>query len=223
MPPSTLIAIGGGGATHGTHPELDRLCVEYTGARRRIGYIGTASGNNPEKVQRFRDSFSRYAGTLSQLPAEAGRKQARIWTEDLDLIYVGGGNPAHLVGHWKSTGIAAVLAEAFRRGVTLAGVSAGAMCWFESFLWHSGEDGLQTGEGLGIVKGSMTPHSLAEPDRRTRMHRLVASGAMPDGYAVDDGAALVFREGEPVRSYPSEGPPFLYRIGKTNGETALNP
>ena len=160
---------------------------------------------------------------LSRLSPEADQDQVRIWAEDLDLIYVGGGNPTRLVDRWTSTGIGTVLVEAFRRGVTLAGVSAGAMCWFESFLWRSGDDGLQKGEGLGIVRGSMTPHSLTEPDRRAHMHGLVARGVVPDGYAVDDGAALVLREGDPVRSCPPEGPPFVYRIGRTDGESALNP
>ncbi|MYH60164.1 MAG: peptidase E [Boseongicola sp. SB0675_bin_26] len=222
MPSTTLIAIGGGGATHASHPELDRLCIEYTASRRRVGYIGTASGDDVERHRRFCDGFRPFAGTLSQLSSQADQDQARIWAEGLDLIYVGGGNPTLLVDHWKLTGIGTVLVDAFRRGVTLAGVSAGAMCWFESFLWRSRDDGLQTGEGLGIVKGSMTPHSQIEPDRRARMHGLVAGGAMPEGYAVDDGAALVLREGEPARSYPSEGPPFVHRIRRRKGETALN-
>ncbi len=223
MPSTTLIAIGGGGATHGTHPELDRLCIEYTASQRRIGYIGTASGDDLEKHQRFCDGFRTFARTLSQLSNESDQDQARIWAEGLDLIYVGGGNPTLLVDHWKSTGIGTVLVEALQRGVTLAGVSAGAMCWFESFLWRSREDGLQTGEGLGIVRGSMTPHSRIEPDRRAHMNGLVTSGAMPEGYAVDDGAALVLREGDPALSYPTEGPPFVYRICRRDGETVLNP
>lgn len=223
MPSTTLIAIGGGGATHGTHPELDRLCIEYTASRRRIGYIGTASGDDLEKHRRFCDGFRPFAGTLSQLSNEADQEQARVWAEGLDLIYVGGGNPTHLVDCWKLTGMATVLAEAFQRGVTFAGVSAGAMCWFESFLWRSHDDGLQTSEGLGIVKGSMTPHSQIEPDRREHMHGLVASGAMSEGYAVDDGAALVLREGDPVRFHPAEGPPFVYRIRRRESEIALNP
>ncbi|MCY4166703.1 MAG: Type 1 glutamine amidotransferase-like domain-containing protein [Rhodobacter sp.] len=223
MPSTTLIAIGGGGATHGTHPELDRLCIEYTASRRRIGYIGTASGDDLDKHRRFCDGFRPFSGTLSQLSKQAERDQARIWAEGLDLIYIGGGSPTLLVDHWKSTGIGTVLIEAFRRGVTLAGVSAGAMCCFESFLWRSSDDGLQVSEGLGIVQGSMTPHSQIEPDRRAHMHGLVTSGAIPEGFAVDDGAALVLREGDPVRSYPYEGPPFVHRIRRREGEIALNP
>ena len=43
-----LIAIGGGGATHGTHPELDQFCLRLLPQRPRIGHVGTASHHDPE-------------------------------------------------------------------------------------------------------------------------------------------------------------------------------
>ncbi len=223
MSQRTLIGIGGGGATHGTHPGLDRLCLEYARERPRIGYVGAASGDGPEKYRGFCDGFEPYAAAITRLSSESNRKQATIWVDDLDLIYVGGGSPVSLVDHWNATGIGSVLIDAFRRGVTLAGVSAGAMCWFENFLWRSAEDGLRVAEGLGLVKGTMTPHSLTEPDRRASMKSLVSSGVIRDGYAVDDGAALVLQEGKRARAYPTEGPPFVHRIRRKNGETVLNP
>ncbi len=217
----TLIAIGGGGATHGTHPELDRLCLTFAGARPRVGYIGTASGDDPAKFQRFLAGFQALAVDVTQLAADTTHDQVRIWAEDLDVIYVGGGNPVRLVEHWTATGIGAVLIKAAQSGTILAGVSAGAMCWFERFLWRSEKDGFQVSKGLGLVKGAMTPHSLTEPDRRTRMQKLIASGAMPEGFAVDDGAALVIR-GDTVRAYPHKGQPNVYRIHPTLGETRLS-
>ena len=67
----------------------------------------------------------------------------------------------------------------------------------------------------------MTPHSLTEPDRRTHMQSLVSSETLPEGYAVDDGAALVIRGGT-ARAYPPKGPPNVYRIQPTKGETRLS-
>ena len=216
----TLIAIGGGGATHGTHPELDRLCLTFAGDRPRVGYIGTASSDDPAKFHRFLAGFQALGAHVSQLLPDANHHEARVWAESLDLIYVGGGNPVRLVDHWNATGIRAVLMEAARDGTTLAGVSAGAMCWFENFLWRSDKDGLQVSQGLGLVGGAMTPHSLTEPDRRTHLQRLVTSGVMSEGFAVDDGAALVIR-GDTMRAYPSKGSPSVYRIHPTLGETPL--
>ena len=216
----TLIAIGGGGATHGTQPELDRLCLTFVGDRPRMGYIGTASGDDPEKYQRFLAGFQPFAADISELPSDANSVQARAWADDLDVIYVGGGNPVLLVDHWNATSIGSVLSEAARHGTILAGVSAGAMCWFESFLWRSDDESLQVSKGLGLVKGAMTPHSLTQPDRRVQMRELVASGAMPEGYVVDDGAALVV-QGSDVQAFPPIGPPHVYRICRARGETLL--
>lgn len=222
MPQSILIAIGGGGATHGTHPELDRLCLEHSGGRGRIGYIGTANRDDPERFQSFRQAFLPKAASVSCLSLSANRDQARSWVNDLDLIYVAGGNPVLLVDHWRAQGIDTVLHAAFQNGVTLAGVSAGAMCWFEHFLWRTPEDGFQISEGLGLVAGAMTPHSLIEPERRAHVRTLVTKGALGQTYAVDDGAALVLRDGA-LGVFPAAGPPYAYRIRKSDGEVVLNP
>lgn len=216
MPPSILIAIGGGGATHGTDPALDRFCLKHTRLRPRVGYVGTASNDDPDKYQRFCEAFGPYAATIEPLRSNAAAPEVAIWTQGIDLIYIGGGDPTLLVDRWRDSDIAGTLAAASRLGVVLAGVSAGAMCWFERFLWRSGQNGLQKAEGLGLVPGSVTPHSLAEPDRRTRMQEMIAGNELPQGFAIDDGAALVLQDGSPSEVFPAQGPPFVRRIHRAN-------
>ena len=48
-----------------------------------------------------------------------------------DVIYVGGGCMLNLLAIWRAHGLDAILREAWERGVVLAGLSAGSMCWFE--------------------------------------------------------------------------------------------
>ena len=74
----------------------------------------------------------------------------------------------------------------------LAGLSAGAMCWFEGGITMSG-GGAAPAPGLGLLDGQ----HVGPPRRRARAPaRLPARrsppGALPPGYAVDDGAALLF-------------------------------
>lgn len=216
----TLIAIGGGGATHGTHPELDRLCLDHAVRRPRVGYVGTAGGDDSGKLDRFRSAFAPFASAILPLSSAADPAAAEQWAKNLDLIYIAGGNPVALVAHWNATGLSGILAGAYRRGVVLAGVSAGAMCWFESFLWRTPGKGLQTDSGLGLIQGTFTPHSLAEPQRRTRMKELAKSREINGGYAVDDGAALVLRDGA-AQPFPPVGPPHVYRIDDLGEETIL--
>ena len=74
-------------------------------------------------------------------------------------------------------------AAAYRAGVVMAGMSAGANCWFEacttdSFLLGRADPLL---DGLGLVPGSFTPHYDGEEARRPAVHALIGAGTLPDG------------------------------------------
>lgn len=73
-------------------------------------------------------------------------------------------------------------------------------------------------DGLGWIPGSFCPHFDGEPRRRPTYHRLVASGALPDGYAADDGAALHVEDGRvrAITEHPGAG---VYRVEQA-GEQA---
>jgi len=51
---------------------------------------------------------------------------------------------------------------------------------------------------LGFLPGSHSPHYDSEPGRRPLYQRLIASGEMQPGYAVDDNAGIYF-EGTSVK------------------------
>ena len=109
-----------------------------------------------------------------------------------DVVYVGGGNTAVMLAAWRVHGVDEALRAAWAGGVVLAGMSAGANCWFEacttdSFLQGTAEP---LRDGLGLVEGSFTPHYGGEPARRPRLHELVAAGSLPAGIACDDFAAV---------------------------------
>ena len=109
-----------------------------------------------------------------------------------DVIYVGGGNTAHLLALWRLHGLDTILRDAWLGGTVLSGVSAGMLCWFAAGVTDSFGAGLAPlHDGLGLIAGSACPHYDGEAARRPRYHELVASG-FPAGYAADDGAALVF-------------------------------
>lgn len=185
-----VIAIGGGGFTHGEDPALDLFCLEGLPDRPRLGFIGAASQDDPVKIERFYGRFSALAASLSHLPLNATSTEAATWARGLDLVYVGGGNTARLIAHLRETGIAAVLAEATATGTILAGVSAGAACWFEMVLTDSLGDGLRPLPGLGIVPGSCCAHFSTEPHRVPAFRDAIAQGELPAGLAIDDGVAV---------------------------------
>jgi peptidase E len=81
---------------------------------------------------------------------------------------------------------------AWERGIVLAGLSAGAMCWFEGGVSMSG-GAPEPVAGLGFLPGSMSVHLDGEAERLPAYLAAVATGTLPPGYALDDGAAVLFR------------------------------
>jgi peptidase E len=109
-----------------------------------------------------------------------------------DAIYVGGGSTRNMLAVWREHGVDVAMRRAWERGVVLAGLSAGAMCWFEGGVTVSGGAPAPVA-GLGFLAGSVSVHRNSEPERWPVFRRAVATGALPAGYAIDDGAALVFK------------------------------
>lgn len=186
-----LIAIGGGGFTHGSDPAMEDFILAQTVARPRVGYIGTANHDDPARVAAFHVRFGAVARVHSHLPMDANASNVQHWLAALDMVYVGGGNALHLLEQWRTRGIDQVMVAAARRGVLMAGVSAGANVWFEQALSDSGGKGLAPISGIGMVGGSCCPHYSTEPQRQSAFMACVAQGAIADGLAIDDGVAVL--------------------------------
>ncbi|MEU4421925.1 peptidase E [Actinoplanes sp. NPDC024001] len=111
-----------------------------------------------------------------------------------DIVWVGGGSVANLCAVWRVHGLDEILYEAWQAGVVMAGVSAGSICWHTGGTTDS--YGLQLREftdGLGWLPYSNGVHYDAEEQRRPKMHELIGRGVLPDGYATEEGAGLVYR------------------------------
>ncbi len=117
--------------------------------------------------------------------------------EAQDLIFVGGGSVANMLAVWRVHELELPLRRAWEKGVVLAGVSAGAICWFESGTTDSFGPRLRPfHQGLGLLRGSYCPHYSLEESRRPTYRGLVAAGVLPAGIACDDGAAAHFVDRE---------------------------
>jgi peptidase E len=98
---------------------------------------------------------------------------------------------------WRVHQLDRILRAAWQTGVVLAGVSAGAICWFEGGTTDSfGTDLRPFTDGLGLLAGSYCPHYDSEPGRRPLFTSLIAAGLLPAGIACDDGAGAHFIDGE---------------------------
>ena len=110
-----------------------------------------------------------------------------------DVIWVGGGSTANLLALWRLHGLDVILRECWEAGVVLKGVSAGSLCWHVGGTTDSFGPTLRpVTDGLAFLPYSNSPHHDAEEQRRPLIHRLIAEGALPDGYATENGTGLVF-------------------------------
>ena len=214
-----IVAIGGGSLLD-PHSQLETLVLELSGAETpRVCFLPTAAAEHAEPILRFYQAF----GTRGCLPTHVelfgrpDRPAARL--DDQDVIYVSGGNTANALALWRVHGLDASLRAALERGAVLAGWSAGANCWFEDSVTDSFGPLRALGDGLGFLAGSFCPHYDGELDRRPTYGRLVGSGMAP-GFAADDDAAVVFRDGELVEVVSQREGARGYRV-TTAGEEPL--
>jgi peptidase E len=188
--------MGGGGFTMEERtPALDRIVLELTGkAVPKVCFLPTASGDPREQVTRFHERFGDWPcepTTLSLFHLGRDRIDPAAHLLAQDAIYVGGGSMRNMLAVWREHGIDALMREAWSRGIVLAGLSAGAMCWFEGGVSMSGGSP-EPVRGLGLLEGSLTVHLDSDPDRLTVYRAALASGELPAGYGADDGAALIY-------------------------------
>jgi len=188
--------MGGGGFTmRERSAALDRFVLELTGRSvPRICFLPTASGDPRDQVRRFFERFGAWPcepSVLSLFHLAESRIDPVSHLLAQDAIYVGGGSMRNMLAIWREHGIDEAMRIAWHRGMLLAGLSAGAMCWFEGGVSMSG-GAPEPVNGLGLLAGSLSVHLAGEVERLPVYREAVARGALPAGYAADDGAALLY-------------------------------
>jgi peptidase E len=225
--PGQIVALGGGGfSATGAPTPIDELIVSLAGRPRpRVCFLGTASGDAESYLARFYRAYAQ----LDCRPGDLPLFQTPI-THDLprfvmeqQAFYVGGGSTVNLLAVWRLHGLDRLLREAWEAGAVLAGISAGAICWFEAYLTDSvGPELAPRQDGLGFLSGSACPHFSDDPERRPTYQRLIAEG-FPGGVAIDDGAALHFRGRELADVVSERAGAQAYRIFVRDGHLVEEP
>lgn len=75
-----------------------------------------------------------------------------------DIIYVGGGDTLSMIKLWKQTGFDKILKEAWENGKIICGISAGAVCWFNSCNSETENNEFTEIECLNWYNLFATPH-----------------------------------------------------------------
>jgi dipeptidase E len=217
--PRQIIAIGGGGFYRDSENlELEKYVIRLTNAESpRVAFVPTASGEPDHYVASFYSAFLKLGCRPSVLTFFKRTPELRAFLLNQDVIYVGGGNTKTMLAVWHEWGVAEILREAWESGIVLTGVSAGAICWFEQGLTDSFSDALRPLDCLGFLSGSCCPHYDGEPQRRPSYHRLLASGEIAAGVAIEDWAGIHFKDTEIYRVIASKAGARAYNLRLAHG------
>ncbi|HHX00894.1 MAG TPA: type 1 glutamine amidotransferase-like domain-containing protein, partial [Acholeplasmataceae bacterium] len=116
-----------------------------------------------------------------------------------DIIYIGGGNTKKMMKVWKKYKVDQYLIEAYKKGVIMSGLSAGAICWFK--VGHSDSEFIEGKkdadhiivEGLGLIPYAVCPH-YNEPERKS-FDKMVKDLPFAS-IALEDNTALVYENND---------------------------
>ncbi len=199
---------------------LDRYIVKQAHKRKpKVCFVPTASGDAENYVLRFYEAFSQLECQFSYLSLfRLPTADLESFVLDKEVIYVGGGNTRSMLALWRDWELDRILRKAYDAGIVLAGISAGANCWFEQSTTDSIPGELRVLACMGFLEGSFSPHYDGEPDRRPTLHRLLKKGQILPGFAVEDSAAIHFVDGQPFRAICSRPTAKAYRVWNIDEE-----
>lgn len=230
-----ILAIGGGSWSHDPRgpmlpSPLLRHAVSLTGKDRpKLCFVTTAVGDGEYYTARMYGAFTRLNADVSHL-ALFPMPSFEDTTAHLlgqDIVYVSGGSVANLLAVWRVHGLEDAFRKAWESGVVLAGQSAGALCWHSGGNTDSFGPELRTiADGLGLLPYSCGVHYDSDAQRRELLHRDIADGTLPEGYAADEGVALHYKGTAFHEAVANPGSGAAYHIAKSGGgvtETRIAP
>lgn len=230
-----IIAIGGGELRERTTLKIDEyianLAKEHAGENRANAlFIPTASHDFMPYYNTFHKVYTGVFNIKTDVALsvfkEVDMEKMKAKFEKADVIYVGGGDTVFMMESWRETGLLELIQDAYDRDVIIAGLSAGAICWFSDIYTDSalvngdGEEKYSMFKGLGWINGVISPHYGA---RMLDFDKIVCYN-YESAFGLEDNAALVIEDGEIVGSVTSGG--NVWKIeskDKTLIKTAIEP
>ena len=191
-----IVAIGGGGFGRNLGSlKIEKYIISLANKNRpKICFIPTASGDNDlYKLNCYRD-FSKLNCITSHIDLFSRTENLEEKVFKQDIIYVGGGNTKSMIAVWKEWDLHKILIKAYKNGIVMSGVSAGAICWFEKGITDSFAGKLEIIDCLGIIKGIACPHFDEEKEREPYVNELIKKNIIKSCICIEGNCALHIKD-----------------------------
>jgi cyanophycinase len=195
---------------------MDNELAEMTGIMRPNALIipTAAAAERPmlaaeNGIRQFDLMGARASSLMALNSTDANDEDLTSAVDSADIIYLTGGNPAHLLQALRGSLLLQRMLDAVERGAILAGSSAGAMVMGERMRFRQWLDALRVTPGLAVL-----PHHERASKSQTSRDVSVQTA---EGLAVlgIDGATGCVSDGDGWRVLGA-GSATLYRVGDWN-------
>lgn len=190
-----IIALGGGGFSDQSDNLLldEYILLQTNKARPKVLFLPTAGGDHEDYIAKFYRAYKNFNCIPTHLSlskkAIAFKKLEKIVLSQ-DMIFVGGGSPKFLMQVWRKTGMDRIMKKAWKQGIILSGMSAGAICWYEDGYTNPKDNIWRRISCLSFLEGSFCPHYDKQKLLRSAYRKMISSNEIDNGYGVQDGVAL---------------------------------
>lgn len=197
-----LVIIGGREDREGDCGILKEFITLAGGARARIVVLTVATDLFREAMSEYKTAFKSLgvdhieAYDVSQR-LDAGEEKALASLEKATGIFFTGGDQLKITALLGGTKMHDLLHERFRKGIVIAGTSAGAAMMSNSMFISGASDsnprfgGMEIGPGMDFLVGAMIDTHFSQRGRIGRLLTAVAHYPQDLGFGIDENTAMI--------------------------------
>ena len=215
-----IVAIGGGG--FGRNPNeaiIENYILNLSDSKKpNITFFPTASAENSDYIVNFYTAFSNLNCNAKHISLFKNTPNLESIVNESDIIYIGGGNTKSMLAVFREWNLDKLLLKAYEEGKVLAGVSAGAICWFNQGVTDSWAHGLRVMDCMDVLEGCCCPHYDGEKNRRPSVMKFVEKNTISSCLAIEDGAAVHYKDNKLHTAISFYEDKNAYHVSKKDGQ-----
>lgn len=234
---ATILGIGGGDLNSYTNLSYHRLIVKMAQAeisQPTALFVPTASNDDPAQYEIFKKIYGHGLGCKTDqillMDNPMSLKEIGEKIRKANIIFVGPGNSLMMMRRFRHLDVAPLLYKAYQRGTIMAGIGAGASCWFRfahsdaMSFYRSKQKGnwkFIRVKCLGLVDRIMLSPYYQNPERQANFEEMVHKMGTT-GIGLPEKAAIVVRNGH-FRLFSQNTKEPAYKIYKLRGKSVSIP